>query len=106
MKKYEVGFIIKPTLDEVSIKEVIDQLKAIYTSAGATFVDELDLGLRKLAYEIEKHKSGYYYFFVANANSEINKEFERQCRLSEDVIRFMVINVEDVEGSTLDVLRN
>lgn len=105
MKKYEIGFIIKPTLDEAANKELIGKLRAIYTDAKCEILDELDLGNRELAYEIEKHKSGYYYFMVVNATSDVNNEFERICRISEDVIRFLVLNVENVEGSTLDILR-
>ncbi|MGL5021357.1 MAG: 30S ribosomal protein S6 [Mycoplasmatales bacterium] len=105
MRKYEIGFIIKPTLDETANKAVIDQLKAIYTSANCEIIDELDLGVRELAYEIEKHKSGYYFFLVVNADSTVNKEFERICRISEDVIRFMVVNIDGIKASTLDTLR-
>lgn len=105
MKKYEIGFIVKPTLDEAANKEVIAKLKAIYTDANSEIIDELDLGNRELAYEIEKHKTGYYYFMIVNAEAATNVEFERISRISEDVIRFMVLNVSDVEGSTLDILR-
>lgn len=105
MRKYEIGFIIKPTLDEAANRAVIDQLKAIYTADNCEIVDELDLGLRELAYEIEKHKSGYYYFLVVNAESATNQEFERICRISEDVIRFMVVNIDGIKASTLDTLR-
>lgn len=105
MKKYEVGFIVRPNLDEEANKEVINNLKAIYTDAGCNITDELDLGMRELAYEIEKNKTGYYYFMVVEANHETNVEFERICRISEDVIRFMVINIDGIKANTLDVLR-
>ncbi len=105
MKKYEVGFILRPNLDEETNKEVINNLKAIYTNAGCEIVEELDLGMRELAYEIEKNKSGYYFFMVVNANREANTEFERISRISEDVIRFMIVNIEGIKANTLDVLR-
>ncbi len=105
MKKYEVGFILRPNLDEETNKEVINNLKAIYTNAGCEIVEELDLGMRELAYEIEKNKSGYYYYMVVNANRDANVEFERISRISEDVIRFMIVNIEGIKANTLDVLR-
>ncbi len=105
MRKYEVGFILRPNLDEETNKEVINNLKAIYTNAGCEIAEELDLGMRELAYEIEKNKSGYYFFMVVNANQEANVEFERICRISEDVIRFMVVNIEGIKANTLDILR-
>lgn len=105
MKKYEIGFIVRPTIGDDKIKEVVERLKSIYTEAGCQIIDEVDLGVKELAYEIQKHTSGYYFFFVAQANKEVNDEFERICRISDDVIRFIVLNVDDVEANTLDILR-
>ncbi len=105
MRKYEVGFIIKPNADESLVRQTIDKLKKIYSDAGSNIIDEFDMGTRELAYEIEKEKTGYYYFLNVNAKTSTNNEFERICRISEDVIRFIVINIDDVEGSTLDILR-
>ncbi len=105
MKKYEIGLILAPTLDEAKTEEQINKLKAIYTDAGSQIIDEEVVGIKELAYEIEDHQTGYYFYMVATANSEVNQEFERVCRISEDVLRFLVINVEDAPGNTLDILR-
>ena len=105
MKKYEVGFIINPRIEEKLIDETIEQLKAIYTNMNCKIIDEENVGLRELAYEIEKHKSGYYFFMIVDANHEANQEFERICRINENVIRFMVIDVDHVSYNTLDTLR-
>ncbi len=105
MKKYEIGFIIQPNLAEDKTKELINNLKNIYLDAKCEVIDEADLGIKELAYEIKKHKSGYYFFFVVKANSELNLEFERICRINEHVIRYLIINIDKVEGSTLDVLK-
>ena len=105
MKKYEVGFIIKPTIDEAATKAVVTQLKNIYVDSDSIILDELELGLRPMAYEIEKHQNGFYYFMIVETTAEANKEFERICNISEDVIRYMFIDVDNVEANTLDVLR-
>ncbi len=105
MKKYEIDLILAPTLDEATITSTIEKLKAIYTSAGSQIIDEEAVGMKEMAYEIEDNKTGYYFYFVATANSEINQEFERVCRISEEVLRFLVINIEDSPGNTLDILR-
>lgn len=105
MRKYEVGFIIKPNVDENEVRQTIEKLKNIYIAEKSNILDEFDMGVRELAYEIEKETSGYYYFLNLETTSEANKEFERICRISEDVLRFMVINIDNVEGSTLDILR-
>ncbi len=105
MKKYEIGLILAPTLDEATTEATIAKLKAIYTDAGSQIIDEETVGIKEMAYEIEDHATGFYFYMVATANSEINQEFERVCRISEDVLRYLVINVEDAPGNTLDILR-
>lgn len=105
MKKYEVGFIIQPNLDEASINQTIDQMKKIYTDRNGVIVDEENVGLRELAYEIKHFRNGYYFFMVVEANHEANQEFERICRINENIIRFLVIDIDDVEENTLDTLR-
>ncbi len=105
MRKYEVGFIIKPDVDDSKVQKEIEKLKEIYLSANSNILDEYDMGTKELAYEIEKNKTGYYYFLNVEADAKTNTEFERICRLSEEVLRFIVINIDDVEGSTLDMLR-
>ncbi len=106
MSRYEVAFIIKPNVDETKVQSTIERLKTIYLEDKAVITDEFDMGTKELAYEIEKSKTGYYYFLNVEAETATNKEFERICRISEDVLRFMVINIDDVEGSTLDILRD
>lgn len=105
MKKYEVGFIIKPNIDDTKIKDLIEKLKNIYTTYECNIVDEFDMGLRTMAYDMEKSNTGYYYFLNVEATHEANQEFERISRISEELVRFMIIDVDDIEGSTLDILR-
>ena len=62
MNKYEIMFIVNPTLDEASIKKVADDMKNIVLNAKGEIVEEQDMGQRDLAYEINKHKKGYYFF--------------------------------------------
>ena len=105
MSKYEVAFIIKPNVDETIVQGIIEKLKNIYITEGATITDEFDMGTRELAYEIENNKTGYYYFLNVEANASSNQEFERICRINEEVLRFMFINIDKIKGSTLDTLR-
>ncbi len=105
MKKYEVGFILRPNIDEETTNNTITQLKEIYKSYNCNIVDEENVGLRELAYEINHFRNGYYFYFVVEANHEANQEFERICRINDNVIRFLVIDVNDVSYNTLDTLR-
>ena len=83
MRKYEIMFIVRPTLSEEEIKGVIKNFGDILTSNGAKIVLEKDMKQRELAYEIKNFKSGYYYVYNIEANDDkaIN-EFDRLALIS------------------------
>ena len=61
MRKYEIMFIVRPDLEETEIKTVAENMKEVLSSKGANVVDFKEMGQRDLAYEIKKHKKGYYF---------------------------------------------
>ena len=93
MKKYEIMYIVKPTLGEDELKKVNETLKNGLTSKGANIIDFKEMGQKELAYEINKHKSGYYFLINVEANNEIVNEFNRLATISEDVIRHLIIRL-------------
>ena len=96
MKKYEIMFIVKTDLDEAANKAVAENMKKVLMDQGATIVEEQDMGQKELAYEINNFKSGFYHYFVVEANNDaaIN-EFDRQAKNSSDVARHMITKIED-----------
>ena len=94
MKKYEIMFIVKPTLEEASIKKVFENTKKMLTENKATILEEKEMGQRDLAYEIKKHKTGYYYLLVLEAPKEAINEFNRIAGISQDIIRSLVTKIE------------
>ncbi len=96
MRKYELMFIVKPDLEEANIKAVAANMKEIVTSNGGKILEEKEMGQRELAYEINKYKTGYYFLFVIETeNLEATKEFDRLARINENIIRHIVVKVED-----------
>lgn len=94
MRKYEIMFIVKPTLDEASIKKVFEDTKKLLQEHQATILEEKEMGQRDLAYEIKKHKTGYYYLLTVEAPREAIEEFNRIVNISADIIRTLVTKVE------------
>ena len=94
LKHYETMFILKPTLTEEETVAQLDGVKALFEKNGAEIVATENIGIKELAYEIEKCKRGYYYviYFKAPANSIA--EIERNYRNNEELIRFMFIKYE------------
>ncbi len=96
MRKYEIMFIVKPSLGEDEVKKTIKDFGAILTNNGAKIVNEKDMGQRELAYEINDFKSGYYYVYNIEANDDAAiKEFDRLALISKDVIRHLITREED-----------
>ena len=94
MRKYEVMFILKSNLEEEKRNEVINKFKSIIESNGEVLsVDEW--GNRKLAYEIKKMNEGYYVLITFNANADLPQELDRNFRISDDVIRHLIVHLEE-----------
>ncbi len=91
MKKYEVMYIVRPTLDEEQVKKTVSDINNVFTSHGANIVELKELGLKDLAYEIQKHRKGYYVWLLVEANNDAVSEFNRVVGITEDIIRFIVV---------------
>lgn len=95
MRYYETMFILKPTLTQEEIDSKIEFFKNILTNNGATIDGCINMGMRNLAYEIKKNKRGYYYVIYFKSNANLIVELERNYRITEDVLRFIVINYKN-----------
>src|SRR5574344_1500587 len=94
MNKYESVVIINPAIEEDAVKKITDNFEAMINKDGK--VEKVDmLGKKKLAYEVKKNKEGYYAIFYFEAKPELITELERNYRISDDVIKFMTVNVNE-----------
>jgi small subunit ribosomal protein S6 len=95
MNKYETIFILHPSLDEEAVKANIEKFKGVIEN-GKGVIENIDLwGRRKLAYEIKKVNEGVYVLVSFSAVSELPKELDRVFRITDSVIRHMIINLDD-----------
>ena len=96
MNKYELIFIVKPDLEESLIKGVNDSIKAMLEEKKANIVEAKEWGQKELAYEINKYKTGYYfYYLVEEKDAKAVKEFDRVALINENIIRHLVVKVEE-----------
>ena len=94
MNKYESLFVLAPTLNEEELKASIDKFKGVIENGGGV-VDNVDeWGKRRLAYEINKINEGYYVLFNFTASPELPKELDRILRISDNVIRHIVVKLD------------
>jgi small subunit ribosomal protein S6 len=95
MRKYEVMIIVNPKLKEDDAKKVVDkELETITKEAGKVIKNDW-WGIKDLAYEIEKHNSGYYAVAEFESSTETMEELYRLLKLDLDVIRAKILKIED-----------
>jgi small subunit ribosomal protein S6 len=94
MKNYETVFILNPVLSDVQVKETVSKFEDFLTSKGAEMVANEDWGLKKLAYEIQNKKSGFYHLFEFKAPAEVLLAFETEFRRDERVMRFITVTLD------------
>src|SRR5690606_17250288 len=95
MKKYEIMFIVRPNIEEDAKKQLVENFTKILTDRDAEILKVDDLGSKTLAYEINDFRKGFYYLLDVTASNEAINEFDRLARISEDIIRYIVIKDEE-----------
>ncbi len=93
MNKYESMYILKPDLDEETKKSLIEKFKGLVEQNGGKVETVDEWGLRKLAYEINYIKEGYYVLMTFEAGPELPAELERNYNISDSVLRYNVIRL-------------
>ncbi|MGV7107916.1 30S ribosomal protein S6 [Flavobacterium sp. U410] len=94
MNHYESVFILNPVLSEQQIKETVSKFEDFLTSKGAEMVSKEDWGLKKLAYEIQHKKSGFYHLFEFKAPGDIIAAYETEFRRDERIMRFLTVALD------------
>ena len=91
MTNYEVMLILDPTLSEEEKKAAIEKVQGVISEHGE--LGDTDVwGLRKLAYPIQKKNEGYYVVTEFKADTEFPKELDRRIKISDKIIRHMIVN--------------
>jgi small subunit ribosomal protein S6 len=91
MNHYETLFVVKPTLTEEEINAQIDKVKAVLEKEGAELVATDTMGMRKLAYPVQKHNRGFYTVLFYKAPGSAIAELERNLRINEEIIKFLTV---------------
>jgi len=91
MNHYELLFVLKPTLTDEETKAQIEKIQESISAQEATIVAVDDMGMRKLAYPVEKNERGYYTVTYFQAPGTAIAEIERQLRINEEILKFMTV---------------
>jgi small subunit ribosomal protein S6 len=93
---YEGMYIISASLSEEARKKAVEKLKAGIQAQGGMIEKELDLGRKRLAYEIDGHREGHYVLLYFKAPTQAIDQLWKDYHLNEDLIRYITLQVESV----------
>jgi small subunit ribosomal protein S6 len=105
MRNYEIMFIVNPNTPEEEIEKINGQIESIITTGGGKVEKIEKMGKRRLAYEVEKQREGYYVLVVMSANGDIVKECERRLRVMDPVMKYITVR-NDEEARRMEKIRN
>ena len=95
MRKYELMYIIQPAIEEDAKKALVERFQEILTSNGAEIIEAKEWGKRRLAYEINDLREGFYQIVKVNADSRAIDEYIRLANINEDIIRHIAVRMDD-----------
>lgn len=95
MRDYELMFIISPRVSEEETGNVTDRVKQFIANAGGEVTKAEQLGLRRLAYPIRDSREGFYVVLNFRMAPKATTELERNLKLTEDIIRYLLVRLGD-----------
>jgi len=106
MNQYETVFILTPVLSDDQTKETVAKFKSLLTENGAEILNEEAWGLKKLAYNIQKKSSGFYFLIEFKAEPTLIDRLETNFRRDEKVIRFITVKLDKYAAAYAEKRRN
>jgi len=91
MNNYETLFVLKPTLTDEERASQVSKVKEILEREGAEILATDEMGMRRLAYPVQKNERGFYTVVYYKATGSVIAELERNLRFNEEVIKFLTI---------------
>lgn len=94
MNTYELALVVSAKIEDDERTAVVEKVKETITRFGGAISNVDEWGKKRLAYEIQKMKEGFYYFIKFDSDSKAPSEIEDRVRIMENVIRFLCIKQE------------
>ncbi len=91
MNQYELALVVNAKIEDEARLATLEAAKELITRFGGNVTNVDDWGKKRLAYEIQKMKEGYYYFIQFESDSTVPGEIEQRIRIMENVIRYLCI---------------
>ena len=94
MNKHELSLVVNAKIEDEVRTATVDKVKSLITTFGGTITDINEAGKKRLAYEIQKMREGFYYFIQFDAEPEMPAELEQRLRIMDNVLRYLCVRQE------------
>lgn len=94
MNKYELAVVVNAKIEDDARVATVEKVKEYIVRYGGVITNVDEWGKKRLAYEIQKMKEGFYYFIQFDADATAPAEIERHVRIMENVIRYLCVKQE------------
>ncbi len=91
MRDYELGIVLSPEASEEQTKAILDRVSQVVQTNGGQVVKVNTWGRRRLAYSIERHRDGLYFFLDLSLTPQSVLEVDRNLKVTEEVIRHLIV---------------
>ncbi len=91
MRQYEVMYILRPDLEEEQTTQLVERINTIITDGGGEVTELNPWGIKRLAYEIDNYREGYYVVLKCQAEHTVARELDRVFRITDGVLRHIII---------------
>lgn len=95
MRKYETMYVLRPDLETEKTQELITRYQDLVVSHGGAIEEVNQWGKRRLAYELDGHREGFYVLMNYQAETNFTSELERLFRINDDVMRYITVGQEE-----------
>ena len=94
MSKYELALVVNAKIEDEAREAVVEKAKEYVTRFGGTITEVEEWGKKRLAYEVQKMREGFYYFIHFEADTTCPAELEKRVRIMDNVLRYLVVKEE------------
>jgi small subunit ribosomal protein S6 len=94
-RTYEVMYIVRPDVEEADLDKLIEGFEKNVTDGGGEVKSTEKMGRRRLAYTVRKFNDGFYVLMTIAAGGKLVSEIERRLRVSEQVIKFITVRIDE-----------
>lgn len=95
MNKYELALVVNAKIEDDARTATVEKAKEYITRFGGTVTEVEECGKKRLAYEIQKMREGFYYFIQFDAEADVPAQVEQNVRIMDNVLRFLCVRKDE-----------